>query len=97
MTTLKDLRAAWMEDPEFRAEYDALAAEFSIAEALIAARKRAHLSQDEVARRMDATKDYVVRMEGVQSNPSIEALRRFAAATGTRLKIVFEPTDETAP
>ncbi len=33
----------------------------------------------------------VARLEGGRANPSVNTLRRFAKATGTRLKIAFEP------
>ena len=91
MTTLKELRNQWMRDPDSRSEYDALDEEFALAAALIDARTRAHLTQDQVASRMDTTQAYVAKMEGLKVNPSVATLRRFAAATGTRLKITFEP------
>ena len=33
---------------------------------------------------------YVAKMEGGRINPSVKTLERFAAATGTRLRITFE-------
>lgn len=91
MTTLKELRERWMGDPDFRAEYDALDEEFALAAAMIDARTQAHLTQEQVARLMETTQAYVAKMEGLKVNPSVATLRRFAEATGTRLKITFEP------
>jgi hypothetical protein len=34
-------------------------------------------------------------MEGGRINPSVRTLERFAAATGTRLRITFEPEDSS--
>ena len=93
MTALKELRARWMADAAFRAEYDALEEEFALAEALIVARDKAGLTREQVARLMETSKAYVARMEGSMGNPSVATLRRFAKATGTRLKITFEPQD----
>ena len=93
MTTLKELRERWMKDPDFRAEYDALDEEFALAAALIDARAQAHLTQEQVATRMETTQAYVAKMEGLKVNPSVATLRRFAEATGTRLKITFEPRE----
>ncbi|MCB9948963.1 MAG: helix-turn-helix transcriptional regulator [Rhodospirillaceae bacterium] len=59
--------------------------------ALIDARAQAHLTQEQVASRMATTQAYVAKMEGLKVNPSVATLRRFAKATGTRLKITFEP------
>ena len=46
-----DLHKKWMKDPEYRREYEALGEEFSLAAALIDARTRAGLTQEEVAKR----------------------------------------------
>ena len=94
MTKLASLRRRWMKDPAFRAEYEALGEEFALAEALIDARAKAELTLEEVARRMETSQAYVAKMEGGQINPSVKTLKRFAAATGTRLKITFEPDRE---
>ena len=93
MTRLKALKDHWMTDPAFRAEYDALDEEFALAAALIDARTKADLTQEQVAKRMDTTQAYVAKMEGLKVNPSVATLRRFAAATGTRLSITFEPKE----
>lgn len=82
--------ADWMKDPEFRAAYDALEEEFSVAEAIIKARSDADMTQEEVAVAMGTTQTSVARMEGGHL-PSTRTLKRFADATGTRLKISFEP------
>jgi transcriptional regulator with XRE-family HTH domain len=50
------------------------------------------LTQNDVARRMRTSQQTVARLEGGRANPSVNTLRRFAKATGTRLKIAFEPT-----
>ncbi len=89
MTKVADLHRRWMNDPEYRREYDALEEEFALAEALIDARSRADLTQAEVAKRMKTTQSYVAKMEGLRVNPSVATLRRFAAATGSQLKISF--------
>lgn len=86
--------AEWRKDADYVAAYDALDEEFSMAAALIEARSKADLTQEEVAARMETSQSYVAKMEGSRVNPSVKTLRRFAAATGTRLKIAFEPTGD---
>jgi len=49
------------------------------------------LSQTQLARRMKTSQSYVARIEGGKVRPSTDALERFAHATGTRLRITFEP------
>ena len=92
MTRLKDLHRRWSKDENYGAAYRALDEEFHLARALIQARTRAGLSQLQLARRMKTSQSYVARIEGGKVRPSTDALERFAQATGTRLKITFEPT-----
>lgn len=92
MTRLKDLEKKWRKDPEFVAEYEALAEEFAIAEALIRARSDAGMTQAEVAAKMETSQSRVARLEG-GANASVDALKRYADATGTKLRISFEPLE----
>ncbi len=81
----------WDKEPGFRRAYDALEDEFVLAAALIDARGRAGLSQEELAERMQTSQQAVSRLEGGRANPSLKTLQRFAKATGTRLKVIFVP------
>ncbi len=81
----------WREDPVYREAYDALDEEFALAAALIEARGKE--SQAEIAKRMRTSQPVVARLEGGKGNPSLRTLRRYAAATGTRLRISFDPVD----
>lgn len=91
MSKAKDLHRSWSKSPDYKAAYDALDEEFELARALIEARTRAGLSQTQLARRMKTSQSYVARIEGGKVRPSTEALERFAHATGSRLRITFEP------
>jgi ribosome-binding protein aMBF1 (putative translation factor) len=91
MTKLKDLHRRWSEDESYKAAYDAIDEEFQLARALIEARTRAGLSQAQLARLMKTSQSYVARIEGGKVRPSTDALERFAQATGTRLRITFQP------
>lgn len=91
MTKVKDLHRGWSKDRDYRAAYEALDGEFQLARTLIEARTRAGLSQTQLARRMKTSQSYVARIEGGKVRPSSVALERFALATGTRLRITFEP------
>jgi transcriptional regulator with XRE-family HTH domain len=91
MTRIKDLHKKWLRDADYRREYDALDEEFAFASELIAARSRAGLTQEELAAKMDTSQSAIARMESGRTIPSGSTLRRFARATGTRLRITFEP------
>jgi len=90
MTKLNVLKKRLLERPDMRAEYDSLAEEFSIAEALIRARAEANMTQEEVAEKMQTSQSYIAKLESGSVSPSMKALQRYAAATGARLKISLE-------
>ncbi len=91
MTKVHDLHKRWMKSKEYRKAYDDLAPEFALASAVIAARVTAGLTQEQLAQRMDTTQSVIARLESGRTRPSTQTLERLAAATGTRLKISFEP------
>lgn len=91
MARISEMHRKWMEEPKYRKAYHALEEEYAIAKAVIAARKRAGLTQAELARRMGTTQPAVTRMESGRVQPSLRTLQRLAKATGSRLMIKFEP------
>jgi ribosome-binding protein aMBF1 (putative translation factor) len=91
MTKIKDLHKSWMKDATYRREYEALEEAFTVMAAIARARRRAGLSQAELARRMKTTQSTVARLESGRGQPSTRTLVRFARATGHRLKISFQP------
>ena len=91
MTKIKDLHRRWSRNDNYKAAYDGLEEEFRLARALIEARAAAGLSQSQLARRMKTSQSYIARIEGGKVRPSTYAVERFAQATGTRLRIIFEP------
>ena len=92
-TKVDDLHKEWLKNPAYRREYEALEEEFSLTAALIEARARAGLTQAQVALRMNTTQAVVARLEGGGSKPSTSTLEKYAKATGSRLRIIFEPSD----
>ncbi len=93
MTKLKDLKARFMEDPEFRKEYARVDEEYELVEALVRARTAAKLTQAELAQRLGTTQSAVARLEGGRVSPSFSTLRRYAEATGSRLTVGLVPTN----
>ena len=88
--TLNELEKKWMKNLKIRAEYEALAEGFAIAETLISARVEADMTQEEVAEKMQTSQSYIAKLEGGIVNPSMKALQRYAKATGSQLKIRLE-------
>lgn len=87
MTKLATLKKRLMHDPGFKREYAKADADYAIVEALIRARTVAKLSQAQVAARIGTTQSAIARLEAGNVAPTISTLRRYAEATGTKLKI----------
>lgn len=96
MTKISELHAKWMNDPNYRTEYEDLAEEFDLAEAMIEARIRHSLTQQQIAERMGTSQAAIARIESGKGNPSLKTLQRYAEATGSRLRIVFEQGSPSA-
>jgi len=88
---VKSLKKRWMKEPGFRQGYDELAAQFELAGLLIEARTGAGLSQHQLAKKMGTSQSTVARLESGAGKPSLSTLERFAAATGMKVRVSFEP------
>ena len=91
MSTLDELHERWSRDTNYRETYERLGAEYEVARALIEARARAGFTQAELAARMKTTQSAVARLESGRVPPSTRTLEKVARATGTRLRIQFDP------
>lgn len=91
----EEVFAKWRKDPAYRAAYDALEEEFALVSSVIEARRRSKLTQEQLAKRMGTTQAVVARLESGRAMPSTRTLERFAKATGTKLRITFEPMKQS--
>src|SRR3954467_14563527 len=91
MMTHKALVRKMLKQPGVKAEYDAQAEEFTLLDELLRARRRAGLTQAEVAARMGTKTPAVARLEAgggsQRHSPTITTLRKYAEAVGCRLEI----------
>jgi len=87
MSTMRQLKTEWMQDPSFRRAYESLKPEFAIARQLILARSRAGLNQAQLARRMRTTQSVVARLESGRQMPTMSTLLRYARALGYRVEL----------
>jgi ribosome-binding protein aMBF1 (putative translation factor) len=90
-TNIDDLHEKWMQDPKYAVAHNALEEEFTLASALIKARVQANLTQEQLAEKMGTTQAAIARLESGRQMPSTKTLKRLADATGTKLRISFEP------
>jgi len=100
MMTHDELVKKMLDNPKVKMEYDALIDEFTLFKQMVKARKAAHLTQEDVAKRMKTTKSVVSRLERVnsekKSSPSINTLRRYAKAVGCSLEISLKLENESS-
>lgn len=81
------------EDPETKAEYDALEPEFELAREIIKAREEQNLSQQQLADKTGINRVDISRLENGNANPSLKTLKRLAAGLNKRVSIQFLPMD----
>jgi transcriptional regulator with XRE-family HTH domain len=79
-----------MEDPEFRAVYEEVAAKLDIGEKISELRHKCHMTQADLAKRVHTSRTAIARYEsGNYENYNIVTLKRIAKALGKELKISF--------
>ncbi len=91
MMTHDELIKKMLSNPAVKAEYDSLEEEFTLLDELLKARKKAGLTQAQVAERMGTKATAITRLEralvsGTQG-PSYTTLKKYAAAVGKKLQI----------
>ncbi|MCA1795208.1 MAG: helix-turn-helix domain-containing protein [Desulfobacteraceae bacterium] len=77
-------------DPEYAEAFADMEEEFTLARELIKARIRSGLTQKQLAEKMGTTQSSVARLESGSSLPSLRSLKRYACATGSKMRIYFE-------
>ena len=94
MITHEVLRDQALDRADVKIEYDSLELEFTLMHNLLAARKKAGLTQAEVAERMGTHPPAVARLESFnrQHSPSLKTLRKYAEAVGCDLEIKLIPS-----
>lgn len=89
MSSYKDYKNKALQNPEVKKEYEALAPEYDIIQAMIDARKSQNLTQKELSDRTGITQADISRIEKGTRNPSLEMLKRLAHGLGLQLKVEF--------
>ena len=80
-----------MQDPEFKAEWDALEPERQIMRAIVEGREGRNLTQQKLAEVTGIAQADISRLENGTGNPSLRTLKRLAAGMGMALKLEFVP------
>ena len=91
MSSYKDYKKRALQNPEVKAEYDALQPEYDIIQAMIDARLSQNITQKELAARTGITQADISRIENGTRNPSLSMMKRLAQGLGMQLKLEFMP------
>ena len=89
MTYKEYKKAALAGNFELRKEYEALAPQYDIIDAVIAARMEKQMTQAELAERADTKQSNISRFESGNYNPSVEFLQKIAGALEKQLEITL--------
>ncbi len=92
-TTLKALKTKALKNPAVKAEYDALSSVFDMKRQMIALRKQAGFTQQQMAEIMGTRKSNISRLESLNSDisPRLATIENYAEALGYSIKVKFEP------
>ena len=89
-TSLEAFHQEQMNDPEYREEFEKLQLQRKIAELITTKRKEKHLSQAELAERIDSKQAVISRIESGNVSIGLKMLQRIANALGTKVDIVLQ-------
>ena len=76
---------------ELKKEQERLELEFSVMQAMIAARKSTGLTQKQLSEKTGITQADISKLESGNANPSLRTLQRLASGMGMKVKIEFRP------
>ena len=96
MDSLKNLRKHQkqkraLQNPEVKAEYDALQPEYDIIQTMIDARVQQNMTQKDLSARTEITQADISRIENGTRNSSLNMVKKLAQGLGMQLKLEFIP------
>ena len=91
--TFSSFKKKALKNPEVKAEYEELELAYELRKQLIALRKKAGLTQEELADLLRTQKSNISRLENVNStaSPKLSTIEEYAKAIGYKVKISFVP------
>ena len=91
--TFQEFKKKALAGPQVRKEYEALSMAYDLRKKLIKLRKRAGLTQEELAEKLHTKKSNISRLENVNSkiSPKLSTIEEYAKAVGYKIEIDFVP------
>ncbi len=81
-----------LKNPKIKAEYDKLQPEFAMIQAVMDARIKKGVTQEDLAKRIGTKQSVISRLESGRANPSVAFLKKLANALNSHLEIKFTPS-----
>lgn len=96
--TYSEFKKEALSDPEVKELYESLSAAYDLRKNLIALRRKAGLTQEEVAEMLHTKKSNISRLENVNSkiSPRLSTIEAYAKAIGYKIEINFIPTPQAS-
>ena len=91
MSSYKDYKKRALQNPEVKAEYDALQPEYDIIQAMVDARVQQNMTQKDLSAKTGITQADISRIENGTRNPSLSMVKKLAHGLGMQLKLEFVP------
>jgi DNA-binding XRE family transcriptional regulator len=93
--TLEKFKEKAFKNSEVKQEYDTLSAAYNLRKKLIAMRKTAGLTQEQLAELLSTKKSNISRLENVysSSSPKLSTIEEYAQAVGYKIEIEFVPIE----
>ena len=92
MNKYSDYKKKVLQNPEVKAEYDALQPEYDIIQAMIEVRNKLNITQKELSARTGITQADISRIENGTRNPSLNMVKKLAKGLGMQLNLEFVPS-----
>ena len=91
LKSFEEVKAEFLEDPEVRAEYEALRPKYELVSQIVGARKAQGLTQEELAARTGLQRSNISRLESGSYNPSLEFLQKVAHGLDMEVHVELRP------
>ncbi len=90
-STYTQFKKRLLAKPGVKKAYEELQPEFAIVRAIVEARARKNVSQEELAKKMGTGQAVISRLENANASPSLALIKRLAEALNLKVELRFTP------
>ncbi len=96
--TIEGFRNKALKNPQVKAEYESLSSAFDMKRQMIALRKKAGVTQEQMAKMLGTAKSNISRLESVSSeiSPRLATVEDYARVLGYSIKVEFKPDQKAS-